>query len=154
MIALLSAIMYVSQVVLSFIPNVNVITLLFVLYIYLVGYRKTTVILVVFTFLMGITYGYGFWLLGYLWIYSILLIVTVIIKKLYGAHSLTLSVLGGLFGFLFGFLFAVHNHFFLGIDIVPYYINGLWFDVIHACSNFIAISLLFTPLYKNIKMQY
>lgn len=152
-LALFSAVIYASQVVLSGLPNVNVVTMFFVLYIYIVGYKDTTIILFVFTFLMGITYGFGYWLLGYIWIYSILLVGTSIVKRYLGVNIYVLSIWGLLFGLLFGFLFAVHNHIIVGIDLIPYYISGIWFDVVHASSNLLAILFLLNPLLRVVQQD-
>lgn len=146
LLALFSSIVYVSQIVLAFIPNVNVVTLMFIVYSYNIGIKKTLIILVVFINLMGITYGFGYWIIGYYWIYGVLIILTRLLKVFIKDNLILWSLFGLLFGFLFGFLFAINDHYFIGVNLMAYYIRGIPFDVIHGFSNMIAILFLFKPL--------
>ena len=153
LLSLFSSIIYVSQIVLSFIPNVNVVTLLFIVYTYNIGIKKTLVILFTFNILMGITYGFGYWIIGYFWIYGTLVILTGLFKKIIKDNVILWSLFGLLFGLLFGFLFAVNDSYFVGVDLIVYYIRGIPFDLIHGFSNLIAVLLLFEPLNKVLNRQ-
>lgn len=146
LIALFSAIIFVSQIVLASVPNVNVVTLLFIVYTYNLGFKKTYLILFVFNVLMGITYGFGYWIIGYFWIYGILIILSKIFTKLFKDNSLQWSLFGLFYGFLFGFLFAINDSYFVGVNLIAYYIRGIPFDIIHGFSNMLALLFLFTPL--------
>lgn len=152
-LALFSSIIYVSQIVLSFIPNVNVVTLLFILYAYNIGIKKTLVILFSFNILMGITYGFGYWIIGYFWIYGILIILTYLLKPLIKANVVLWSLFGLSFGLLFGFLFAINDSYFVGVNLIAYYIRGIPFDIIHGFSNLLAILFLFEPLNNVLKQN-
>ena len=64
--ALLSAILLIGQVGLSFLPNIEIVSLL--IYIYTQIYRKKVFFIIyVFVFLEGCIYGVGLWWFGYLY---------------------------------------------------------------------------------------
>ena len=148
LISIFGVLLFVMQLVLSFIPNVNVVTMLICLYVYILGGRKTFIILIVFITISGFYYGFGHWHLGYLWIYSILIILTVIFKILFKYNVIGLSILGFIFGLLFGFLFAINDSILINVDLWVYYLKGVPFDLIHGFSNMLAILLLFPVLYR------
>lgn len=154
LLALFSSIIYVSQIVLSVLPNVNVVTLLFIVYTYNIGIKKTLVILFTFNILMGITYGFGYWIIGYFWIFGILIVLTSLSKRIIKDNVILWSLFGLTFGFLFGFLFAINDSYFVGVNLIAYYIKGIPFDLIHGFSNLLAILLLFEPLNNVLKTKY
>ncbi len=151
LLSLFSSIIYVSQIVLSFIPNVNIVTLLFVVYTFNLGIKKTFVVLVVFNTLMGITYGFGYWIIGYFWIYGTLIILTRILMTVIKDNVVLWSLFGLIFGFLFGFLFAINDYYFVGVSLKAYYLKGIPYDIIHGFSNMLALLFLFNPLNNVIK---
>ena len=61
----LAAILTISQVSLSFIPNVENVSLLITLYS-LIYEKKSMYIVVIFVMMMGLIYGFGTWWFGYL----------------------------------------------------------------------------------------
>ncbi len=146
LISMLSIVLFVSQIALSFIINVNVVSLLLVVYVINLGFKRTMYILVTHIVLLGLYFGFSYWLLGYLWIYPILLITTKLIYSLFGKNTVLLAMNGAIFGLIFGFLFAVHDSVFLGVLLIPHYFRGLPSDIVHASSNLIGILLCFDIL--------
>ena len=146
LLALLTSIIYVSQLVLSILPNVNVVTLLLIIYTLNFGIRKTFIISCSFNILMGITYGFSYWIIGYFWIYGLLIILSSLLDRIISRNLILWSFFGLLFGLLFGFLFAINDHYFIGVNFIAYYLRGIPFDIIHGFSNMITILVLFNPL--------
>ena len=78
--ALLSAILLIGQVGMSYLPNIEIVSLL--VYIYTQIYRKKAFLIIyVFVFLEGCIYGFGLWWFGYLYIWSILALYVIFSKK-------------------------------------------------------------------------
>ena len=62
--ALLSAILLIGQVGMSYLPNIEIVSLL--VYIYTQIYRKKAFLIIyVFVFLEGCIYGFGLWSVSY-----------------------------------------------------------------------------------------
>ena len=111
--ALLSAILLIGQVGLSFLPNIEIVSLL--IYIYTQIYRKKVFFIIyVFVFLEGCIYGVGLWWFGYLYIWSILALIVLLHGKQQTPVLMTGVILGA-YGISFGFLYSI-----------PYFAAGGW----------------------------
>ena len=145
--ALYLCIIIVSQMALSFLINIQLVYLLFVLFLHTNGLKKTLLLSILFAIMMGMIYGFGYYILGYLYIYPVLLILTHILsyKK---RNPLYLAMIGLLCGFLFGFLFSIQDSYLYKIPFSIYYLRGLPYDVIHGLSNFFTVWILYPILYK------
>ena len=60
----LTAVVFVAQVAMGFLPNIELVTLLFILYTLAFG-KKVFLMIYVFVLLEGIFYGFGLWWLNY-----------------------------------------------------------------------------------------
>ncbi|HHV46550.1 MAG TPA: hypothetical protein GXX53_06600 [Tissierellia bacterium] len=157
LIGILSATITAGKLALSFIPNIEVVTLLFIAYTIVFGYRKTMFVSLIFTTTEIFIYGLNTWLLVYYFIWPFLILLTEIMKKAVKSEY-GYAVLGGIFGYAFGFFFAIGESLFYGIAYGwAYWIRGLLFDLIHGTSNFIVILTLLNPLkslLSKLKMAY
>ncbi len=79
-IALLSAILYVSKVALEFLPNIELVSLLVVLYSLVFGW-ETIFIVTVFNLFELIQWGFGTWWFSYLYVWPLLCVITMLLKK-------------------------------------------------------------------------
>ena len=92
--AFLAAILVIVQVAFSFLPNIEFVSLLIILYT-LVFEKRTVVIIYLFALLEGILYGFGVWWIMYLYVWTILYLLVRIFRK---NNSLLLwAVLSGFF---------------------------------------------------------
>ena len=80
-IALLSAILYVSKVVLEFLPNIELVSLLVILYSLVFGW-EAMLIVTVFNLFELIQWGFGTWWFSYLYVWPLLCVITMLLKKL------------------------------------------------------------------------
>ncbi len=145
-IALLSAILYVSKVALEFLPNVELVSLLVMIYTLVFG-KETFLIVTVFNLFELIQWGFGTWWVSYLYTWPLLCVVTLLLKKAVKEEFIVWSIVSGMFGLVFGALFAV---VYIPVDIayaLTYWISGLPFDVWHAVWNFVLMLVLGKPLY-------
>lgn len=145
-LALLATILFVGQVSLAVLANIEVVSLLVIVYT-LVFKRKVFFIIYIFALLEGLTYGFGIWWVNYLYVWSILAIIVMALQK-YSSAVLWCIVSGG-FGLVFGLLCAI-PYFVVGgwASGVAYWIAGIPYDIIHAAGNAIIALVLFKPVHK------
>lgn len=149
-IALLSAILFSSQVSLSAIPNVEVVSLLVVCYTLAFG-AETYYTVTVFAMLETLAWGFGLWSISYFYVWSVLVTVVLLLKKILKEDMAAWSVVLGLYGLGFGFLFAI---IYLVVDpsyMLTYWIAGLPWDIWHAITNIVITVSIGKPLLKVIK---
>jgi energy-coupling factor transport system substrate-specific component len=153
LIGLLSAATTAGKLALSFLPNIEVVTLFFIIFTTALGLKRSLLIAVVFVTTEILLYGFSTWVIGYYLIWPLLvLIVSALGKKARSEYSY--AILGALFGFFYGMSFAITESFFYGPAYgFAYWINGLTFDLVHGASNFVIILLLFKPLKRMMDAQ-
>ena len=146
LIGILSATITAGKLALSFIPNVEIVTLLFIVYTIVFGREKGFLISLVFTTTDILIYGFSTWLLGYYIVWPMLIIITGLMKERIKSEY-GYAAIGAIFGYTFGLFFAVVESFFYGAAYGwTYWIRGIPFDLIHGTSNFIIILILYKPI--------
>jgi len=154
--AMRGALLLVSQLVLAGLPNIELVSLLIIVWtrVYRTGALPG---IAVFVVLEGVIFGFGIWWVSYLYIWFILWGIVMLIprrrseeplrgKKLLIA-SLGWAILSGAYGFAFGALTAIPWFFRGGLStMVAYWVSGIPFDIPHALGNFAAALLLAVPL--------
>lgn len=149
LLALLAAGALALQVSLSFIPNVELVTLWFLIIGLSLSFKESLIVVFVFTLLEALVWGFGDWVLGYLWIWTIWIIMVRCLKPILKDKTHLWALLGAFYGFVFGFLFAAQHALLYGLNMgIVYWIRGISFDIIHAFSNYSLILILFTPILK------
>lgn len=147
-LSMLGGIMFLGQYMLQPIPNVEVVSL-FIIICSLVYGKKILSSIFVFITLMGVSYGFGIWILGYIIIWPLLAIVTIALKKYLIKNYLRLCLYSALFGFLFGFFYAIPSILFGGIKLmIVYWIQGIYFDIIHMIGNYFIMLFMGERLYN------
>lgn len=144
--AILGAILYVAQVVLSFIPNVEFVSLLILLYTITLPHLSLTAIFV-FVLLEGIQWGFGLWWWSYLYVWPVLYFIVKWLKKWVKQNDvLSWAIVLGFYGLMFGSLFSI---VYIPVSIsyaITYWISGIPFDIIHGVSNFVLCLILYKPI--------
>jgi len=144
-IGMMSALLLIVQVGLGFLPNIELVSLLIILYTLIFG-RKTLYIIYVFVAMEGLLYGFGLWWFSYLYLWTILFIITMIFRK--ERSSLFWAIISGAFGISFGALCSILNIFLSGIpSAVAFWFSGIPFDILHGIGNYAIALMLFKPLY-------
>ena len=141
----LSAILLIGQVGMSYLPNIEIVSLL--IYIYTQVYRKKVFFIIyVFVFLEGCIYGFGLWWYGYLYIWSVLALIVLRSGRQQTSVIMTAVILGA-YGLSFGMLYAL-PYFIAGgwAAGFSYWVSGIPFDLLHCAGN-VAVSLIcYRPL--------
>ncbi len=142
--ALLTALLFVMQVVMAPLPNVEVVSLLILLYTK--HYRKKALLIIyAFALLEGMMYGFGLWFVNYLYVWTILFLVVMILPKREGwlFHTFILTF----YGLGFGTLCSI-PYFFIGgwRMMASYIVAGIPFDLMHGFANGVVCAVLFATL--------
>lgn len=156
--AMLGALMFASKILMEFLPNIHMLGMFIVLFT--VTYRyKALIPIYIYVFLDGAFSGFNTWWVPYLYIWTVLWAVTMIIpRNIPGKWAVIVyPLVCALHGFLFGTLYAPVQALMFGLNFnqtIAWIISGLPFDVIHGVSNLIA-GILIYPLSRVLrKLSY
>ena len=144
LLGMLGAIAFVCQVSLIFLPNIEVVSILFIVYTRTFG-KKALFPIYVFVLLEGIFWGFGSWWIMYLYIWTILWGISMIFHR--NDSSIAWAVINGAYGLCFGALCSITQGILFGIGSgFAYFIRGIPFDIVHCIGNFFTALFLYKPL--------
>ena len=143
-VGILSAMMVLSQVAFSFLPNIELVSL-FVILFTLNFRRKTLYAIYIFALLEGLIYGFGLWWIMYLYVWTILYLIVRVFRHM--TEPIAWAILSGIFGLSFGALCSIPYFFISGLGGgIAYFVSGIFFDIVHCIGNFAAALFLLKPL--------
>ncbi|WP_242964887.1 hypothetical protein [Scatolibacter rhodanostii] len=149
-IAVMGVILHISKEVIAFLPNIELVSLLTILFTLVFG-RKVFGALGIFVLLQGISYGFGTWWLSYLYIWPLLAVLTYLFRWIKPAWGWALF--SGLFGLAFGALCSLIYLFIASPTYAfSYFLSGIKFDLLHCGGNFLLAFLLFKRLKSVLEM--
>ncbi len=141
--------MYVGQVALSFIPNVEVVSLLVIVVTCVFRFRAIFSIYI-FVICEVFTYGFNMWVINYLYIWAILWLAILLVSK--SDSKAVFALISALFGLLFGTLCSIPYFILGGIGAgIGYIAQGIVFDLIHCVGNLVLTLLLYSPLNRVLR---
>ncbi len=146
---MLGALMYASKMMMEILPNIHLIGVLIVAMT--VVYRKKALYpLYIFVFITGLFSGFATWWLPYLYIWTVLWAMAMLIPKNLPNKISPIVYMSvcALHGLLYGTLYAPAQALIFGLDfkaILTWIAAGLPWDGIHAVSNFVC-GLLVVPI--------
>ena len=144
LLGMLGAIAYVGQVALSFLPNIEVVSILFLVYTKIFG-KKALFPIYVFVLLEGIFWGFGSWWIMYLYVWAVLWGITMLLRR--NDSAVFWAVINGAFGLVFGALCSITQGVMFGIGSgFAYFISGISFDIVYCIGNFLTALFLYKPL--------
>lgn len=144
-VGIMSALLITVQVGLFFLPNIELVSLLIILFTIIYGW-KTLYIIYIFVIAEGLIFGFGIWWINYLYVWTILMLITMFFRD--KRSPFFWAILSGAFGLSFGALCSIPYFFIGGIPMaVSGIISGIPFDAIHCLSNYVITLGLFMPLY-------
>ena len=150
---IMTALLSVGKLALSFIPNIEITSFMIIIFTVFFG-KKVLVSTFAFVLIEGIIYGFGVWWIGYLYIWPALCLITLAIRR--NASKFSLTVLSACNGFLFGF-FMSFVYMFIGSAkpglnyALTWWIAGIPFDLMHGAGNILVMLCLYTPVTKVLK---
>lgn len=149
-IALFSAVLCIFKTVLEFLPNIELVSFFTIIYTLVFG-SEAFIAVTVFNLFEVVRWGLGTWVISYLYVWPLLVLITLLLKKIIKEDFVMWAVVSGVFGLVFGSLFAV---LYLLIDVKyawTYFLSGLPWDIVHCVGNFIIMITLGKPMHKLLK---
>ncbi len=151
---MLGALMYASKIIMELLPNIHLIGV-FIIATTVVYRKKALYPIYIFIFLTGLLGGFATWWIPYLYVWTILWAVVMLLPKKISPKYATIvySLVCALHGFLFGILYAPAQAILFNLDfkgMITWIATGLPFDAIHGVSNFIC-GLLIVPIITVLK---
>ena len=144
--ALLGSLMFVSKLLLEFLPNIHLLGMFTTAYT--VTYRRRALIpIFVYVMLNGLYTGFQMWWLPYLYIWAVLWAMVMLLPKNMPkrvAVPVYMAVCG-LHGLLFGTLYAPAQALMYGLSfkaMLAWIVAGLPYDVTHMIGNICAGALV------------
>lgn len=143
--SLCTAVLLIFQVSLSGLPNIELVSLLLIVYT-LVFKRRVLFIIYAFVLLEGLIFGFHLWWISYLYVWTILACLVWLFHEV--RSSVVWATISGAFGLFFGALCAI-PYFFIGGAAMAFanWVSGIPFDIVHCVSNFVLCLILWKPLY-------
>lgn len=146
LLTLFGVLMYVSQVIMASLPNIEIVSLLIIIVTRRFGF-KALYSVYVFVFCEILTYGIHIWVINYLYVWAILCFAVIALRSIDSAALYTL--IASLFGLCFGTLCSVPYFFIGGFSMgIGYIMSGIAFDLMHFGGNAVSVALLYRPLTK------
>jgi energy-coupling factor transport system substrate-specific component len=151
-LGLMIAVLEVSKLALANLPNIEIVSFWVILFTLTFGLR-TIYAIYGFILIEGILYGVHFWWVAYLYVWTILALVTWAFRK--QQSVLFWCILSALFGLFFGALCAIpyfitgtlsgglYNGLLAGFS---WWIAGIPYDFLHCIGNFFTMLILYKPL--------
>lgn len=145
-LVLMGVLMYVSQIVMAPLANIELVSFFTVIVTRRFGY-KSFVSVYTFAFLEIMTLGFSVWNIMYLYVWAILVLMVLPFRKI--NNVILYTVISGIFGIAFGTLcsipYFVTGGFAMGISWIIY---GFSFDITHCIGNVILMAVLYIPITK------
>lgn len=151
---MLGTLMFCSKIIMDVLPNIHIVGVLTI--VYTIAFRKKALFpIYIFVLLSGIYGGFSFWWLPYLYIWTVLWGVTMLLPKNMPAKTayIVYPFVCALHGLFYGTLYAPVQALVMGFSfeqMLAWIITGLPFDGLHFAGNLIAGSLIY-PLSKVLK---
>lgn len=149
---MLGALTFGAKVAMSGLPNIEPVSLMVMLFAVVFGWKALYPVYL-YVALEILLYGFNWWNINYLYIWTILAVVAILLRKM--KNPFLWALVSGVFGLSFGLLcspvYAVMGSFDYAIR---WWIAGIPFDVPHAIGNFVIALVLFAPLRKLLTQLY
>lgn len=155
---MLGSLIFVSKVIMEVLPNIHLVGMLTMLYT--VVYRaKALIPLYVYIFLNGLFAGFATWWVPYLYIWTVLWGMTMLIPKNIkpSAARVVYPAICALHGFMFGILYAPGQALLFGYDLkmtLAWIAAGVGFDITMGVSNIFAGMLVYPLSVVLYKLEY
>ena len=142
----MGVLMYVSQVIMAPLPNIELVSFLTIIVARRFG-LKSFIAVYVFAFLEIMTYGIHIWSIMYLYVWVILVLMVLPFRKIDNVFLYT--AISGIFGILFGTLCSIPYFITGGASMgIAWIVSGFPFDIPHCIGNIVLTAILYIPITK------
>ena len=150
--AILGAMTFAAKYVMSFLPNIEPVSLMVMLFAVVFGWKWVYPVYL-YVVMEILFYGISLWNINYLYIWAVLAVMAMFLRDM--KNPLGWAMLSGVFGLLFGALCGIVDIFVGGFSYaVTKWVSGIPFDIAHCAGNFVIALLLFKPLRNLLESRY
>ncbi len=139
----MGSVLYAAQAVLAFLPNIEIVTLLVVIFTKNIGKDGITACFV-YVALNAIFAGVGLWWATYLVVWPLFALLAYKLRNT--DNWIMWAIINGAFGLSFGALFALPYAVVSPSYALTYWIAGIPYDILHCAGNFTVTLLLGKPI--------
>lgn len=152
--AMLGTVMFCSKIIMEFLPNIHLLGMFTMVYTVVFG-KKALIPIYVYIMLNGVYAGFATWWLPYLYIWTVLWAVTMLLPKNMPRKiaCFVYPAVCCLHGLAFGTLYAPAQALLYGMNfeqMIAWIVVGLPWDVVHGVGNLFA-GMLVLPLSNLLK---
>lgn len=142
-LGLLTAVLLGSKMAMAWLPNIEPVSLLILVYVAVLGWRALLPVYA-YVLLEYVIWGFGLWSACYLYVWLVLVLAAYPLRRM--ESPLGWAVLSGAFGLCFGGLCAL-TYLAAGgwAFALSWWVQGIPFDLLHCAGNFAAALVLFRP---------
>ena len=139
--AMLAALMFCSKKVMEGLPNIHLVGM-FIMTFTVVFRKKALIPLYIYVFLDGLFGGFGTWWIPYLYIWTILWCITMLLPKKMPrvAKCIVYPIVCSLHGLAFGILYSPVQALMFGLNFeqtLVWIASGFPYDILHAAGNLV-----------------
>ena len=139
--AMLAALMFCSKKVMEGLPNIHLVGM-FIMTFTVVFRKKALIPLYIYVFLDGLFGGFGTWWIPYLYIWTILWGITMLLPKKMPrvAKCIVYPIVCSLHGLAFGILYSPVQALMFGLNFeqtLVWIASGFPYDILHAAGNLV-----------------
>ncbi len=149
--AMMLALIEAVKRALDFLPNVELVTFLFLVFTILYG-RKTILVSFAFTGIETLVFGSGIWVIMYLYVWPLEIFCVLLLHRHFPQDRdgyWWYCIFAALFGLFFGAACTVPYWIMGGPRAaIAWWIAGIPYDIVHGVSNFILCLILFRPVMR------
>ena len=149
LVGIMAATLECGKLALSFLPNIEVVTILCALYGYVFGIYGI-IATAVFVCIEPLIYGFGSWIITYFIYWPLVALVFMLLRKKGVKSRLWLTVIAVVLTVGFGVISSIiDTAFYLGINknylsnLVLYYVRGIVFYIVQIACNAVLFPTLF-----------
>jgi hypothetical protein len=157
-VGVMAATLECGKLVLSFLPNIEIVTILCALFGYVFGWLGV-IAAVVFVCVEPLIYGFGGWIITYIIYWPLVAFIFMLLNRLGIKNRWLLTAVAVGLTLFFGILSSVvDTAFLLGVNkfyfknLIIYYLRGLIFYIVQIVCNATLFPLLFPFLAEKLKV--
>lgn len=143
--ALLIAITIAFKEVLSFLPNIEVVTLFLMIFTLNLSLKDSILIALGYSLVESLLYGINIYIISYFMVWLIIVFVTYLLRNKLNSYF-KVAILSFLYGLLFDIPFSLPFFMASFKAGISYLLQGVIFSIVHALGNFIVAVILFDQL--------
>ena len=139
------ALLEISKRALDMLPNIELITFLFIMFTLYYG-KKTLAAALAFATFECVYFGFGPWTVTYYYVWPVLILLVLVSKKRGRTGVWYYALLSDFYGLFFGYLCSLYTLVLSGPKVqFAWWVAGIPYDITHCIGNLVICLVLFRP---------